>query len=163
MLTDQQEILCTTAQSVIERELAASSYLPCFALATHSDGQVEELVPQCEPGQEDRVFEELVLRLKAEVASGATHTALVILLVLPSDGSTTGATVDLDRPTSHPSPPCSFVRPNYSFKPRPLRGSAYAVICTTTPSRAAARLNSGVRCARQLSGKEQQQEELLKL
>ena len=34
--------------------------------------------------------------------------------------------------------------PNYSFKPRPLRGSAYAVSCTTTPSRCAVRLNSGV-------------------
>ncbi len=35
--------------------------------------------------------------------------------------------------------------PNYSFKPRPLRGSACAVSCTTPPGRAAVRLNSGVR------------------
>ena len=34
---------------------------------------------------------------------------------------------------------------NNSFKPRPLRGSAYALSCSTTPCRAAARLNSGVR------------------
>ena len=34
---------------------------------------------------------------------------------------------------------------NYSFKPRPLRGSACAVSCTTPPSRYASRLNSGVR------------------
>ena len=34
---------------------------------------------------------------------------------------------------------------NYSFKPRPLRGSANAVSCTTTPRRYAVRLNSGVR------------------
>ncbi len=38
----------------------------------------------------------------------------------------------------------SFVRSNYSFKPRPLRGSANAVSCTTSPSRCAVRLNSGV-------------------
>ena len=35
--------------------------------------------------------------------------------------------------------------PNNSFKPRPLRGSAQMVAFTITPSRAAARLNSGVR------------------
>ncbi len=34
---------------------------------------------------------------------------------------------------------------NYSFKPRPLRGSANAVSCTTPPCRYAVRLNSGVR------------------
>ena len=34
--------------------------------------------------------------------------------------------------------------PNYSFKPRPLRGSAYALSCSTTPRRYAVRLNSGV-------------------
>ena len=34
--------------------------------------------------------------------------------------------------------------PNNSFKPRPLRGSAQMVAFTITPSRAAARLNSGV-------------------
>ena len=35
---------------------------------------------------------------------------------------------------------------NNSFKPRPLRGSAQAVVFTTPPCRAAVRLNSGVRC-----------------
>ena len=35
--------------------------------------------------------------------------------------------------------------PNKSFKPRPLRGSANAVSCTTSPSRCAVRLNTGVR------------------
>ena len=52
---------------------------------------------------------------------------------------------------------------NYSFKPRPLRGSANAVSCTTSPRRYAVRLNSGVRCARQFSDKGQQQGKLLKL
>ena len=50
---------------------------------------------------------------------------------------------------------------NYSFKPRPLRGSANAVSCTTTPRRYAVRLNSGVRCARTLSDEEQRREQLL--
>ena len=35
--------------------------------------------------------------------------------------------------------------PNYSFKPRPLRGSAHALSCSTPPCRKAVRLNSGVR------------------
>ena len=35
--------------------------------------------------------------------------------------------------------------PNYSFKPRPLRGLAHALSCTTTLGRCASRLNSGVR------------------
>ena len=35
--------------------------------------------------------------------------------------------------------------PNKSFKPRPLRGSAHALSCSTTPCRKAVRLNSGVR------------------
>ena len=36
--------------------------------------------------------------------------------------------------------------PNNSFKPRPLRGSACVLACSTPPFRAAVRLNSGVRC-----------------
>jgi len=43
------------------------------------------------------------------------------------------------------------VRSNYSFKPRPLRGSARAVTCTTPPSRCVARLNSGVRALNLIS------------
>ena len=39
----------------------------------------------------------------------------------------------------------SWPQPNNSFKPRPLRGSAAWVTCTTPPFRAAVRLNSGVR------------------
>ena len=35
--------------------------------------------------------------------------------------------------------------PNNSFKPRPLRGSACVLACSTPPFRAAVRLNSGVR------------------
>ena len=34
---------------------------------------------------------------------------------------------------------------NYSFKPRPLRGLAHALVCSTTLGRCASRLNSGVR------------------
>jgi len=37
------------------------------------------------------------------------------------------------------------LRSNKSFKPRPLRGSAHAVSCTTPPRRYAVRLNSGVK------------------
>ena len=37
---------------------------------------------------------------------------------------------------------------NYSFKPRPLRGLAHALVCSTTLGRCAFRLNSGVRFAR---------------
>ena len=37
------------------------------------------------------------------------------------------------------------LRPNNSFKPRPLRGSACVLACSTPPFRAAVRLNSGVR------------------
>ena len=37
------------------------------------------------------------------------------------------------------------VRPNNSFKPRPLRGSACVLACSTPPFRKAVRLNSGVR------------------
>ena len=36
--------------------------------------------------------------------------------------------------------------PNNSFKPRPLRGSACVLACSTPPFRKAVRLNSGVRC-----------------
>ena len=45
----------------------------------------------------------------------------------------------------------TFRKSNYSFKPRPLRGSANAVSCTTSPSRCAVRLNSGVRFAKSKS------------
>src|SRR6478672_10268 len=38
-----------------------------------------------------------------------------------------------------------MVAPNNSFKPRPLRGSACVLACSTPPFRAAVRLNSGVR------------------
>jgi hypothetical protein len=43
------------------------------------------------------------------------------------------------------APESSWPQPNNSFKPRPLRGSACAVTCTTPPRRKSVRLNSGVR------------------
>ena len=43
----------------------------------------------------------------------------------------------------------NIMRPNNSFKPRPLRGSACVLACSTPPFRKAVRLNSGVRPHRQ--------------
>ena len=97
MLTHQQDKLFTIAQSVIRLHVDSGKYLPCFALLSDSLGRTQEFIPNCEPGQEQDVFTEIVGNLKDGVAAGAICTALVIQLEPPTDGSS-GATIDLDQP-----------------------------------------------------------------
>jgi hypothetical protein len=97
LLTDQQDKLLSIAQSVIRQQTKSNKYLPCFALLSHNQGQVQEFIPTCEPGQEQQVFTEIVDNLKNGVKAGAMCTALVIFLEPPTDGSSSGVTIDLEQ------------------------------------------------------------------
>jgi hypothetical protein len=97
LLTPRQDKLLTSAQSVIRQRIESNTYLPCFALLSDANGQLQEFIPTCEPGREQQVFTEIVDSLKNGVAAGATCTALAILLERPTDGSSSGVTIDLEQ------------------------------------------------------------------
>lgn len=64
----------------------------------HTRGQVHELFPAFQPGEEEQAFGSLVADLEQGIAAGALGTALVILLEPPTvEDNTSGAMIDLEQ------------------------------------------------------------------
>jgi hypothetical protein len=98
LLTHHQDQLLSIAQAVIGRVIGSQSLVPCFALLMHAHGQVQELFPAFQPGEEDQAFGSLVDELEQGITGGALGTALVILLEPPTvEDNTSGAMIDLEQ------------------------------------------------------------------